>query len=479
MALFLNGERQSLWTDKPQSDRERDAADSDHAEEISEEMREVEETIRKTLESKKFLSRDEDFHFGYLYSLSYGSENRFLDNKQKDFATYRNRIIVPGRSTQELSTVIQISAFTGNESVPNNPALSGNTKANHSFNSHEEDSATISILDRKERLAARVRNMSLAKVDARSETLIAELVKDYIGLGEAFLKTEWIGGGRIGEARYYFHVAYMIAEAFCKDDRRTWNDARFEYAKFLDDNGWHRTASDVVKGLAADLFGRGSGNEENPDSWPAAIDRVASIHLKSRNFFEAETLYKKGLNHFSKNSRDLNIRSAQFMERVASTQVFQGHYREAHASYMRLLGQRSSARQTILRNLGFIERRLRQFSEAKVHYKCSLAESRGGTDDVLTRSGLFTCLRELDADPEELADIWASSVRYVNFNLALSLSPFLSVPFGKETFSFAIARQLESLLSVCSIPLKIHPSHRNIALMNADPLNCLCAGRVA
>lgn len=190
-------------------------------------------------------------------------------------------------------------------------------------------------------------------------------------------------------------------------------------------------------------------------------------------------VYEKALSYFNNNSTELNADSVQFLERLVLTQAHRQHNREAYASYMRLLGQHSFARQTILSNLGFIGRRLLKFTEVKEQYKCFFEESKSGADNVFARSGFSICLRELDANPEKLADVWPSSIRYIDVNSALSPSPSLSSPFTEEPFAFAMGRQLESLLSVCSIPIQGDQSSRGIALVYPDPLNCDCNSRTA
>lgn len=62
-------------------------------------------------------------------------------------------------------------------------------------------------------------------------------------------------------------MAYLIAESCSRDKQYTWNNARFEYAIFLDDNGWYRTALGILKGLVPDLFSWGPGGEDNIDIW--------------------------------------------------------------------------------------------------------------------------------------------------------------------------------------------------------------------
>ena len=476
MALFFNGERQSLWADGPLADRERDSADFDDTENIRMEIEEAEETMRNIIHSKRLLSRAEDDSFKYLYRRHYDrypGDNETLDSKQKNFATYRNDMVISPGSTQELTAIIQISSFTGPEAASKVLGSSNNAENGQRTNSDEE-LMMDSIWDAQDRLAARAENLSFGKADSRSKRRISELVKDHIELGESCSEVKWIG-----EARFYFHGAYLIAESFSKDDLHTWNYARFAYAKFLDDNGWYGEALSIVKELVPDLFGGDSRDGDIIDLWTVVINRIGSIFLKNGYLMEAQTVYQKGLDHYSKNTTDLNTDSAHFLERVALTQVYQEQDREAHASYTRLLGQDLSARPIILSNLGFIERRLRQYSEAKKHYECSLKESKSEADNVLARSGLSTCLRGLDADPLVIANIWPSSILYVDVNSALSLSPSLVSPFREGPFSFAIARQLESLLSVCSIPLKDDQSPRGIAIMDADPLNCLYEGRVA
>ena len=476
MAFFLNGERQSLWADKPLSHSDGDSADSDDIENIRREMKQAEESIRGIMKSKRLLSRRDDDFFKYLYRRYYDrgpGQNESPAKNQNDFATYRNQIVVPVGSTQELSAVIRITSFDESGAALQGPMFTGNAESSQSLSSDEEELTMDNIWDAEDRLAARAENFSLDKSDSKNKRRISEFINDYIGLGEACSKVKWIG-----EARYHFHMAYLIAESFSRDDMHTWNNARFEYAEFLDENGWHRTALCVVKDLVPDLFDRGDKGGDITGLWTIVINRAASIFLKNRNYAEAGLLYEKGLNHFSENVTELDTNSAQFLERMALTQVHQDHNREAQASYTRLLIHQISPRPTILSNLAFIERRLRQYSEAKKHYESSLKELNG-VDDVLARSGLSTCLRGLKADPEKLANVWPSSIKYVDVNTALSVSPNLVSPFGDGPFSFAIARQLESLLSVCSIPLKDDHGSRTIALMDADPLNCLYEGRVA
>lgn len=474
MAVFLNGERQSLWAEKPRSDNEEDAVENDDTGEIVETMKGAEETIQNTINSNQILSKLATYRFMYLYSRYYGRQNKSQTNEQSNFAIYRNNIVVPRGSTQELSAVIQISGFHGSEPAPQDPAPSGNPESNQNFGPDEEELAMEDIWERKERLIAGAKYFPLNKSDSGSKRRISEIVKEHVGLGEACSKVQWIG-----DARYHYHMAYLIAEAFRKDNRDMWNNARFDYARFLDDHGWHRTALSIVNGLVSDLFSEGSWDVDITDLWTVIINRAGSILLRNRSFMEAKMLYETGLNHFSKNGTEFNTDSAHFLERVALTQVYQEHNQEAHENYTRLLNYPSSARQTILNNLGFIERRLGQLSEAKAHYECSLKVSRGGTDDILALSGLHTCLRELHTDPEEFADVWASYIRYVDVNSALSLWTSPNSPFTGGPFSFAIARHLESLLSVCSIPTKGDQGSSGIALLDADPLNCLYTGRTA
>ena len=466
MALFLNGEPQSLWAHEPLGDMESHVNDSDDIKGVTVKIKGLEERIQKSIDTKKLLPKYEDLLCRYAYEMYYKQDkgqDQPLASKQNSFATHREQLLVPGGSTQELSAVIQVSGFTGSGLAPKD----------------ELELEMNNISGRQRRLAARASNFSLDKTDPRSKERISEFVKEHIGLGEACAKVE-----RIGEGRYHFYMAYLIAESCCKDNQHTWNTARSKYSGFLDDTGCHRTALSIVKGLIPDLFSGSSGNGGNNDSSIKIIDQVASILLKNRKFEEAKALYEKGLNYFNENITDSNTESAHYLERVALTQAYQKHDREAYEIYLRLSSGQWLARQIILSNLAFIERRRRQFSEAIVHYELSLKEPRGEMDNVPhARSGLYTCLRELNADPGVLANVRPSSIHYVDVNSALSLPLSLplsvNLPSSEKCFSFAIARQLECLLSVCSIPLEVGQSSRGIAFTDVDPLNCGYGGRIA
>ena len=170
------------------------------------------------------------------------------------------------------------------------------------------------------------------------------------------------------------------------------------------------------------------------------------------------------------------------MERIAWAKINRGKYEQAYEIYDRFLDQGSASHRIILSNLGFIKSRLGQFADAQSFYERALqelsSESINTINEVFARSGLSACLRRLGATPESIADLSASSIQYIDVNNALSDVECLGSSFRESPFDFVISRHLESLLSLCSIPVK-GKGVSGIMFVDADPLDCMYVGRGA
>ena len=489
-ALFLNGQRQSLWANQTTIHdgrksieavgKERKSVDSGRSvdtagsEDIKGGLEQMEESIRRTIDEGKLLSSDDDFDFRRKYRRYFDNNRRRKSadpsqNDQQDFATHRKQLDVPAASTQELCLVVNISDFAlGSDKTDD---ASSDTKRAEKGDSEEE---TFNVWEKQDQLSEKSSKFPLDRADSSKRRRTVGIVKDHLELGEACAKFD-----RIGEARYHFYSAYLIARYVSKDNASLWNQARLSYVRHLDDNGWYLSALNIVRDLVPDLFARGPQTNIS-DLWTEVIDRLGTILLSNRSFEEARALYERGFDHYSEDGPELSTTAAHFLERLAFTQVSLAHSMEARDNYLRLLSRQNSARHIVLSNLGFIERRLHHISAAESYYQQSLDEPESH-DDVLARSGLCTCLRELNADIESIDNAWPTSIRYIDVNAVLSPPSSLEKPIIEGQFSFAILRQLECILSFCSIPIagSSDPDSHAIALVDVDPLNCNHRSRAA
>ena len=480
MALFVNGERQHLWAYDQPNDNEISAADGQHGGGNVEEMLEAERSIREVINDKKYLSEEKDYEYRDLYEKNYGGENRPIPRlnplpmiNTADFSTYQQELTVPAGSTQELALFIRISPDAESERFPG-PSPVDNTQPNKVTSSAEAEPTVFDLWGKEEQLAESASNLSLDWSESKNKQKIIKLIEDHLGLGHAFANVE-----AVPDARYHFHIAYLVAEPLKAVEWRLWNATRLAYCAFLDNSGWHRSALDVAQHIVHDLLDETLNNGDVPGLETKVIDSLAKILSKNDRVAEAEALYAKGLKRYSQHGPKLNVDSAHFLERIALIQAYRGLDRDALASYLRLLDWRSPARKIVLSNLGFISRRLGRFAEAKAYYERSLAESGSETENEFVRSGLSICLRELGNYPNNFSNIETSTIDYVDVNSLLSRLPARFSPFAKEEFAFALERHLESLVSMYSLSIKTDDGHRGIAFVDGDPLECVYAGRNA
>lgn len=175
----------------------------------------------------------------------------------------------------------------------------------------------------------------------------------------------------------------------------------------------------------------------------------------------------------------LDPSTAYCLERTAWAQVQQEKYDDAHMTYSLLLKMPESQQYTILSDLGFIERALGRVEQAKSSFIKALKsddESLETVEQLLVRSGLYACITELGSNPEDHAEVAKALSRYDNGMTGVFNLPTSILPIDDGPFSFPMKRQLESLLFTCSIPVRNDHGVAGIALMDADPLNCLHEG---
>ena len=490
MSIFLNAQRLSLWTNNSPRKMDEEATGGSTSEDSDtwsdgEQSEDTETRLREIILSGEFDGAIDEFYRKWLFDEIYGggaTQSQRSTCEERDFATHRNSLTVPGKSTQELSAVIQIS----NTVQPNIHSQKASPKADDTDTSDgskplsgdQTDMVKARVRREQHEIADKLKSYTMESSDTRREHRASELAGKSIDLGRACAKLKLIG-----QARYHFYVACVVVEIVYSKGSFIYNNTYFHYAKFLDDNGWHAEALKTMEKLFDLLTLEKVKDKDINQLYTQIRVRIASAYLKYGDYEKAVAMYETALSQLPVDEGNLGPIAAQYVERVAWAQVHQAKNEEAFLSYKLLLDKQPSEHRIVVSNLGFIKKRLGYFLDAKNYYEEVIQTS--GNDDtagivcVYAQSGLFSCLNTLGAEIEIMSQTSRSLIPYVDINLVLSSSSHLGSPFKGNSFDFALSRQLESLLSVCRIPISGHKGISGIAFVNADPLHNIYVGRVA
>ncbi|KAL8703035.1 MAG: hypothetical protein Q9201_003781 [Fulgogasparrea decipioides] len=472
MALFLNGQRQPLWTNDRLSDEDGRKTNNDCSVSFLEESKEfqlVEDQLRKRIFEGKLVDEVSESSYRKYNDRKSGDRHRAAQ-EFKNFSRSSNRLVVPAGSTQELRAIIRISGFPHQETLSNKPELElpnsePNSEANASPKRSDNSSETITEIIRAKQ--STLTTKAEQSPDSKGRGLALELINDHLEIGKACAKIELLG-----EARYHLFTATLIAEFQFRKGSQIWSDANYVYAKFLNKHGWYSSAFKIMEQLINTL------STKSPKSRPVIIlekkvqIQLASLYLEQGKFPKAEEMYTKTM----RGETDLTPVMARCQERIAWAQAHQGKYTEAFENYSHLLAVPDVPRRAILSNLGFIQGRLGNLEKAKSFFESALLHSNDMSEravqQLYAHSGLFTCLRRMGANPEDTAEVAGSLVRYLDVTNRLFRSTYHKLPIKEGPFHFAVTRQLESLLSTCSIPVDSDDGVPGIAFVDADPLDC-------
>ncbi|KAL8719190.1 MAG: hypothetical protein Q9225_003769 [Loekoesia sp. 1 TL-2023] len=458
MTLFLNAQRHSLWAKNQLSeDDERESTyewpvslysyESESSFEESDEFEWLEDRLRKTILAGQLVDELEDADFRRSYR-KYNDRRYVLRQSDRrnseDFANCPNILIVPGGSTQELCAVMRLSDFSHQESGSHEPQsiLPGprmNINPSVKLGGNEMESTVEKIRDRQKVLIAKAKQFAW-EPGLKGKRPIPGFMDDHLKLG-----------------------------------------ARFVYAKFLHDHGWQDTALPILERLldmTSKVVCKGkpiSLLKDEVQYW------LASLYMEQGNFSKAEETYNKALTQPISDETAITPDSASCLERIAWAQVHQKKYKDAHTNYSLLVQLPTVPRRAVRSNLGFIERMLGDKEQAISSFKIALSQTadalENSSEQLHARSGLFACLRTPGATPEECPEISESVIPYKDVISRLFQLQALRLPIKEGPFHFTITRQLESLLSTCSVPVTNDDGFGGVAFVDADPLGCLCEGR--
>ncbi|KAL9046891.1 MAG: hypothetical protein Q9214_000395 [Letrouitia sp. 1 TL-2023] len=417
---------------------------------------------------------------------------------ERSFAEHRYSLVIPGHSTQELCAIIQISSTLRPEveSKEFGPKVddahaSDGVKIAHPLSKDQTVLIKKRISEKQSEMNAALKTYLMEASDAGRKGRASELALKCIDIGKACAKVK-----SVGEARFHFYMACLIVESAYREGAFEFSKTHFHYAKVLEANNWHAEALKIMERqldvLAEKLKTMGISAKDKKildlekrtgDLYNQIRDRVASIYLKNHDFEKVKVMYETALLQLQQDKSNLAATAAQYLERIAFAQVNQQEYEAACRNYERLLNEQSSHHQTILSNLGFLHRRLGRFPEAKCFFEKAINASNSdyssGVIRLHAQSGLFPCLMQLSNELEIVSQLSQSFIPYIDINASLSSLSHTISPFEGDALDFALSRQLESLLSICSIPICGENGISGIALVDADPLNVSYEGRGA
>ncbi|KAL8926579.1 MAG: hypothetical protein Q9208_002906 [Pyrenodesmia sp. 3 TL-2023] len=443
MAFFLNAQRQSLWAfEKRSSGRGQGKEDSWRL-----------ATFQRELDPDRQEAAGVDFC----------------------------SLIVPPGSTQELRTVIQVSALS--ECRQSEPYMGPTPKTENNEEDHQKNGNTL-VESNKERLRSRQRTLvdtakqlSLGSLGQGANQEFSKFINEHLELGQACSMLKLVG-----EARYHLFSACLIAEYLCnKEDSYDWIHSRFVFSEFLYDHGWPAMALEFIEPLFHTLSNHKSNAEKFIILREKVQYRLATMYLKMNEHSKAESMYKNLLPELIGDEMVLDPLSAHYLERLAWLQVRQQKFEAAYKNYSLLLPMLpETRRQVVLSNLGFIELRLGNIRKAKSFFEDTLKlgdTSTNSMEQLYARSALYACLDKLGTRPEDDPQIACSLMRYVDFDALLFRSSSAKITMDSDgPFHFAMFRHLETLLSSCSVPVENHEGTAGIAFLDADPLDSSYSG---
>ena len=487
IAVFLNKQRLSIWIDNQANDSQDERGD-DRGTEVSDQgLPKIEKALREAIVDRKRMPVwAERFYRNQYTTESFETrprDQRLRDNKCKNFAKFYNTLVVPGGSSQELCTIVKVSGPLHSETEINQStskpvgAQSTDSIANRQDRMGNEETVRSKCRHEENALQNQGDVISFDASDTTRRHQVTQLMTKRSLLGQAFASV-----AQFGQARYYLFTASLIAEVVHQKDIYLLSKARFRYAKFLLRCGWQSDGLKIMEDLVQNLSKEEGKMTKTNRLWSDVRMQLASEYLNLSKFSSAEGLYQQILQHLNHDDSALGRVSAQLWERIAWAKVNLGQYEQASEIYNRFLKQGSASRQILFSNLGFIKRRLGQHVDAQNFYELALQEpystSTHSINRIFARGGLSSCLRSLRATPERVDALSASSIKYIDINDTLSQVQHLSSPNREDPFGLVLSRHLETLLSLCSVPIK-RKDVLGIIFVDADPVECVYDGRNA
>lgn len=486
MALFLNGQRQSLWAVGEGSDEVVKGSKTNASSPYDPDgLTQTDERLRRRILGGDLVDEAEDSDIKKSYQRCHDNGQGFQHSPDAiNLASHKSSLVVPPGSTQELRAVIQVSALSEcRQTEPHiglNPETENNEEDHQKNGNSQVESNKERLRSRQRTLVGQAKQLSLKNPSQGAKQRIPKFIHKHLELGQACSMLKLVG-----EARYHFFTACLIAEYLDKEEvSYDLHHARFLYSKFLYNNGWLAKALDIMEHLFRTLSNHKVKANEFNILWHKVQDRLATMYLKMDKFLQAETMYRNVLPYPISDETILDPLSAHYLERLAWAQVRQQKFEAAYEKYsLLLLKLPENGRRIIRCNLGFIEWTLGNIQKAKSSFEETLESgdtSTNSTEQLYARSALYACLNKLGTRPEDDPRIACSLMRHVDFDSLLFRSSSAKIPrHDDEPLHFAMVRQLETLLSSCCVPVENNEGTDGVAFIDADPLDSSHSGNNA
>ncbi|KAL8650022.1 MAG: hypothetical protein Q9210_004072 [Variospora velana] len=484
MALFLNGQRHPLWAPSRLNENVKESKIVAGSLYTSEGLSQIDERLRRRIRTGQLVDEEADAEFRRSYrrchDLGLGLQQL---HDETNFSSHTSTLEVPPGSSQELRLVFHIAPFSqsGKDQAELHSAPHAETTSNDGDHQHNDKPMPDAILDRvrtKQRsIIEKSMRIDLNGLGPEGRRQISTLIHEHLEVGAACATLNLIG-----EARYHFLTACLIAEQIYKQDSYFLSYVRFKYGRFLFKYGWCSTALQVVEPLFHTLSTHKSKSARLGLLRAKVQLRLASMYLETNDLSKAVAMYARSMPNSGVEGEVLDQASAPYVERIAWAQVKGEEYEAAFENYMLLFKSSTNDRQIILSNLGFIQRKLGHLERAQSFFKEALDVSDAlldSNEQLYARSGLYACLRLLGVNPEEHVDIAKSLVQNVDFILPAYSASSLGIPIKYKPLLFACIRHLEALLTSWSISVTDNEGISGIVFVDADPLYCAHAGRLS
>ena len=110
IAVFLNKQRMSVWMDHQPSDGEDESGGNKDSEVVDQELPRIEKALRDAIVDQKRMGPIDISSYRIQYNLETSLGDRRLQTQnRRNFANFRNTIVVPKGSSQELCAIVKIS----------------------------------------------------------------------------------------------------------------------------------------------------------------------------------------------------------------------------------------------------------------------------------------------------------------------------------------------------------------------------------
>ena len=485
-AFFENGQRKAIWL-PDNLDKDEDSSDkssqntssrgSSYLEDEDSRLANWEDIFENDYSFQRRLSESDNSYYRHYYKFS-RERATAGESPKTNFAKHNKVLKIPAASTQELCVVIKLcsySSLTRNRQMSQpwesfKITLPGNNLDRRRNNDEKTTKQQKSLSRQEARLNEKEAKLSTLSVGKRAQ-LASEVTEAHAALGKHYVKLS-----DIGQARFHFFLAILVAKDSFRRASRQVCEARLTYAQFLYANGWRLSAKRILQDLVI---------AEDLDVLILVEEMQAAMYVEDGNLASAEAVYTQLYSRLQHVIKKEEQEASQLLERVAWTQASQGKYAEAFGNYdiLRSYSKSPPSQNTLLCNLAFLKQRLNQLPEARSFYQELLADAAHGNNpsemdaSIFTRSGFYSTLVTVGETAQANSLIPDSSLGYIDVSELFGCEDSVVPPVGDGPIFFTLYRQLEYQLSFASIDIDSTGVSPRVAFVDGDPLNSCSEAR--